>query len=185
VGRSGSTNAYVRLVEPAISDLEGLLRADPQIVRQVLKKMLLLERDPQAGEPLLGELVGCRKLVVGDRHWRIVWRVTTDDAGGLVVDIAEVWAAGARADAEVYAEMASRVARLPPSPPVTSLAEVVALLGRSIEGIAAAAEPIRELVPPWLADRLRHQVGLSPEHIAGLEPEAAMVIWEQHITQPR
>lgn len=60
--------------------------------------MLLLERSTEAGEPLLGTLLGCRKLVVGDRDYRIVWRETVDDAHQPVLDIAEVWAAGVRAD---------------------------------------------------------------------------------------
>ncbi len=49
--------AYVRLIEPAVHDLERLLRIDTQVVRWALKKMLLLERDPLAGRPLLGELI--------------------------------------------------------------------------------------------------------------------------------
>ena len=52
--------AYVRLTEPAIDDLRRLQRADPQVVRWALKKMLLLERNPNAGAPLLGALVGYR-----------------------------------------------------------------------------------------------------------------------------
>lgn len=62
----------VRLTEDAVSDLHRLHKKDPQIVRSVFKKMLLLEKSPEAGEPLLGALVGFRKLVVGDRDWRIV-----------------------------------------------------------------------------------------------------------------
>ena len=58
--------------------------------------MLLLERDPLAGEPLLGTLVGYRKLVVGNRDWRIVWRASTDQRGTLTIEIAEVWAVVAR-----------------------------------------------------------------------------------------
>ncbi len=78
-----------------VDDLARLVHLDPQIARQALKKMILLERDPEAGEPLLGALVGVGKLTVGDRHRRIVWRVTTDDTGRDLVEIAEVWAAGA------------------------------------------------------------------------------------------
>jgi mRNA interferase RelE/StbE len=144
--------------------------------------MLLLERDPHAGEAPLGALIGWRKLVVGNRHWRIVWRVTTDQAAGAMVDIAEVWAAGARADGEVYAEVTARVSRLPRSPATAALAEVVVMLGKASAGISAHQEPIGEPVPPWLAERLRRQVGLSAEEIAELAPEEAMEIWEAHIT---
>ena len=62
--------AYVRLTEPALNDLQGLARAAPLALKWPLKKMLLLERDPNAGDPLLGGLIGWRKLVVGDRDWR-------------------------------------------------------------------------------------------------------------------
>ena len=85
--------AVVRLTEDAIADLHRLHRKDPQIVRWAFKKMLLLERSVDAGEPLLGDLIGFRKLVVGDRDWRIVWRTTTDTVGATVIDVAEVWAA--------------------------------------------------------------------------------------------
>ena len=72
----------VRLSEDAIADLHRLGKKDPHIVRTVFKKMLLLERSTNAGEPLLGALLGFRKLIVGDRDWRIVWRVTADTSWG-------------------------------------------------------------------------------------------------------
>jgi len=177
--------AYVRLTAPAVDDLRALTRSDPQIVRRALKKMLLLERDPHAGRPLLGSLVGWRKLTVGDRDWRIVWRVTTDEEGVTVVEIAEVWAVGARADAEVYAEMERRVAAVAETPTTTALNEVIALLGRAARGAVAAVEPAAESVPEWLARRLRDQAGMSDAAIAALTPEKAMEAWEAHITRER
>ncbi len=60
MGDTGRTRAYVRLIDPAVEDLARLVRLDPQVLRQVLKKLLLLERNPEAGEPLLGALVGFR-----------------------------------------------------------------------------------------------------------------------------
>ena len=65
----------VRLTGDAVEDLETLFKADPQIVRWALKKMIQIERDPNAGAPLLGGLIGYRKIAVGDRDWRVVWRV--------------------------------------------------------------------------------------------------------------
>ncbi|MCW2132330.1 type II toxin-antitoxin system RelE family toxin [Arthrobacter sp. VKM Ac-2550] len=70
-----ASTAVVRLTDDAIADLRRLQKKDPQIVRWAFKKMLLLERPAHAGEPLLGSLIGFRKLAVGDRDWRIVWRV--------------------------------------------------------------------------------------------------------------
>lgn len=172
----------VRLIAPAVDDLARLARRDPQVLRQVLKKLLLLERDPHAGAPLLGALVGFRKLVVGDRHWRIVWRVGDDERGRTVVEVAEVWAVGARADAEVYAEMAGRVAALPDEPSSRALAEVVELLGRAAGEIRPTAEPVVEPVPSWLVDRLVHTAGRDRAEVESMAPEEAMAAWEAHIT---
>lgn len=177
--------AYVRLIEPAVDDLRALMRADPQTLRKVLKKMLLLERHPEAGVPLLGSLIGWRKLVVGDRHWRIVWRVTSDASGTTTIDVAEVWAAGARAHDEVYEEMEARIASLPGSPVSVSLAEVLGLLGEASGRVTPATEPTDDPVPGWLAGRLRHQAGMSASEIESLSPEQAMVVWEAFITRPR
>ena len=127
---SREQRAYVRLTSPAVADLHALLRKDPQIVRWALKKMLLLERDPHAGEPLLGHLVGWRKLTVGDRNWRVIWRVSTDKTGAVTVTISEVWAVGARSDAAVYAEMTERIADLGPNPTTQALSSVIDMLGR-------------------------------------------------------
>jgi hypothetical protein len=80
----------------------------PQVVHWALKKMIQIERDPNAGDPLLGGLIGYRKTTVGDRDWRVVWRVVQDDAGDFRVEVAEVWAVGYRKDSEVYAEIEQR-----------------------------------------------------------------------------
>lgn len=172
----------VRLTDAAFDDLRALLRLDPQIVRWALKKMLLLERDPEAGEILHGELVGFRKLVVGNRDWRVVWRVTHDNTGAAIVDIAEVWAVGARSDAAVYAEMQERVARLAQDQPATlALTEVIERLGRVSAGIRSAAEPAAAAtaatLPDWLIERLQHQVGMAPRQIATLTLEQAVDAW--------
>lgn len=178
--------AYVRLTAPAVEDMERLLRSDPQIVRMVLKKMLLLERNPQAGRPLSGSLRTWRKLTVRDRDWRIIWRVTNDDPGTTVIDIAEVWAAGARADLEVYDEMKKRIAALEDHPATTALSEVVQLLGTATGTVSAAPEPVAPPpVPHWLASRLAEQAGMSEEEIAALTPEQAMDRWEAFITRER
>ena len=170
------------MARPKFDDLERLLGVDPQIVRWALKKMLLLERDPDAGRALLGDLIGWRKLVGGDRDWRIVWQVTTDEVGNQVIDIAEVWAVGARADAEVYAEMNHRIAVLGSSPTTQALSEVIERLGRASGNVMAAVQPVRDPVPPWLVDRLVHQGGMTPEPVAELTGVQAMQAWEAFIT---
>lgn len=181
-----ATRVVVRLTEDAIADLSRLNRRHHEAVRWCLKKMLLLERDPEAGEPLMGGLIGFRKLTVGDRHWRVVWRVAHDAAGATVVDVAEVWAAGARAEAEVYEEMQNRVARLGTGPKVRALEQVLTTLGKASAGLRAASEPgeEREPVPPWLADALVGK-GVPRHEIALLSPEEAFARWNTIISEPR
>jgi mRNA interferase RelE/StbE len=173
--------AYVRFMDDAVEDLRALHRKDPQIVRAVLKKCLLLERNPEAGEALLGDLIGFRKLVVGDRDWRIVWRVTTSAEGDTVLDIAEVWAAGARADGEVYDEISSRLAEIGDAGLRHALQEVVNVLAPA-SGIEAAVEPATDPVPEWLRDRLVHTAGLDLHDVTMLTGEQAMRRWEKFIT---
>ena len=174
----------VRLTDPAVEDLERLNRASPQILRWALKKMLLLERDPEAGEPLLGDLIGWRKLTVSDRDWRIVWRCTHDTGGAVIVDVAEVWAAGARSDAEVYAEMSARAASLPDSPQTTALADAIRKF--AVARLAARDEPgANKQLPMWLSSSLEHKVGLSAEAVAHLSFEEAIETWNAWLATPR
>lgn len=123
-----ATKIEVRFTDAAIDDLTDLSKKNTPAVRWALKKCLVLEQVPEAGEPLGGSLTGFRKITVSNRDWRIVWRVTYDDSGTPIVDVAEVWAVGARSDSEVYREMRGRVASLPPNHQTKTLAEVIALL---------------------------------------------------------
>lgn len=180
---AGEQRAYVRLTGPAVNDLHALVKKDPQIVRWALKKMLLLERDPHAGEPLLGQLVGWRKLTVGDRDWRVIWRVSSDEAGTITVTISEVWAVGARSDAEVYAEMTERVASLGSTPATQALSSVIDMLGRHAQrpDIQATAEPTHDPIPDWLQERLVRTAGISVADVQTMSGAEAMSRWEQFL----
>lgn len=174
-------NAYVRLTDDAIADLQRLARKDPQIVRWCVKKMLLLERSPLAGEPLLGELIGFRKLVVGDRSWRIVWRVLSDEVGAVVVDVAEVWAAGAREAAEVYEEVGRRMRALSGEGTPKPLADVIPALGRMFDDLGAAVEPVvTPRAPDWLVERVVKTVGTELAEAEAMTPDEAMSVLEDH-----
>jgi mRNA interferase RelE/StbE len=177
--------AFIRLTDPAIDDLNELHRLDPSILRKVLTKMLILERNTEAGEPLLGDLMGWRKLTVGDRNWRIIWRTTQDESGGEMIEIAQIWAVGARSDSKIYNEMKNRIESLPASPATKSLSDVLGLLGEKAGEVVAAAEPMDEPAPQWLLARLEHSVGLRPEEIRGLSAAQAMDLWEEYLTKPR
>jgi len=174
--------AEVWLTDPAVDDLQ---RLDGAALVWALKKMLLLERNPQAGEPLLRELIGYRKLVVGNRDWRLIWRTTRDarDRGTLLVEIAEVWAVGARSDAAVYDEMAQRVAKLQDTAVRRSLAEVVDQLGKRAKGLEPKPVAVAPSRPePWLVDRLVYTAGLDRYTVEAMTSEAAVDAWTAYLT---
>ena len=159
-------------------------KGDPQVVRWALKKMIHLEQNPEAGAGLLGGLVGWRKLTVGDRDWRLVWRVTHDESGTVVVDVAEIWAFGARSDAEVYAEMGGRIAAAPETPVTKALADVLATLGR----LGADLDPTPEPSPPeppqkWLREALLYVVRLPADEVDAMNRETAERVWLNYTTR--
>ena len=163
------------------SAIDDLRRVGPDAVPKVLKKVLLLLDDPKAGYPLGGELTGFRKLVVGRNTWRVVYRI--DDEG--CVEICEIWAVGARADAEVYAEAAARVRSAADGrPELHKLIDVVERLGRVAGHLTLPAVPVREPVPEWLAERLIRTVGMKPEDVVALTLEEAVDKWGEYISQP-
>ncbi|GMA90275.1 type II toxin-antitoxin system RelE family toxin [Homoserinibacter gongjuensis] len=101
-------SALVRLLPEAADDVRALDGSARVLVLKGLKK---LEESPELrGAPLgskanaQSDLTGFRKLVVGDRAYRIVFQVLPD--GSVVV----VWVVGARADDEVYRLARERIA---------------------------------------------------------------------------
>jgi mRNA interferase RelE/StbE len=100
--------ARVRLLPEAADDVRAL---DGSARALVLKGMKKLEESPELRGAPLGskanrqpDLTGFRKLVVGDRSYRIIYQVHVD--GTVVI----VWVVGARADDEVYRLARERVA---------------------------------------------------------------------------
>ncbi len=177
--------AYIRLTDAAIEDLKAILKLDRSVLEMVLTKMLILEINSMAGEPLLGELVNWRKLTVGDRHWRIIWIPKEDALGEQIVEISQVWAIGARSDAEIYEEMKQRIDSAPPSPRTTALSEVLELFSGKVGDVAATPEPDDEPAPAWLLDRLEYTVGLPRDQIRGLSVEQAMELWDDYKRKPK
>ncbi len=165
--------------------MDALQRKDPQIVRAVLSKISLLERDPYAGRPLVGDLIGWRKLVVGNRQWRIVWRVVTEADGTTVVEVSEIWAVGAREDAAVYAEVRRRIDRLPESPVARGLTELLARFGDSSPDATEEAPSAPEPVPDWLTERLITKAGLPPADVGAMTLDEAIAAWETWMSRPQ
>lgn len=171
--------AEITFTDAAIDDLRKI---GPSVVPKVLKKVLLLLDSPTAGYPLGGELTGFRKLVVGRNTWRIVYRLVDDKT----IEICEIWAVGARADSEVYAEATARVREAAGRrTEARVLADVIERLGTLAGDVVVPASPARDPVPDWLANRLIHTVGMSPQDVAALGLEEAVDRWGNFMSKPQ
>jgi mRNA interferase RelE/StbE len=169
------------MVEVYFNDdaLDDLRRIGPSAVPRILKKLLILETNIEAGYPLGGELTGFRKLVVGNNTWRIVYRIRDGKA-----EICEVWAIGERADSEVYDVAVARVrAAATNKPHLLPLLEVMERLGKLAAGVEVLAPPTPQPVPDWLAERLIYTVGLSRELVAAMDLQQAVDAWGNYISK--
>jgi mRNA interferase RelE/StbE len=161
--------------------LDDLRRIGPSAIPTVLKKVLLLATEPEAGYPLGGDLTGYRKLVAGRNTWRIVYRITDDKT----VEICEVWAIGPRADEQVYAEASARVrSALTDRPAFIGLAQVIERIGRLAGQIVVPQPATPDPVPAWLADRLVHTVGLTRQEVAAMDLREAVDRWTVFVSRP-
>ena len=94
----------VELFDLAILDVEGFDNSSKQLILLGLRK---LENEPQKrGDMLSGNLHPLRRLVVGKKQIRILFRVYEDR------NLCRVVAVGARRDDEVYKIAAERLAKL-------------------------------------------------------------------------
>lgn len=179
-----AAGTVVRLTSDALADLDRLLRrGDPQVVRWAFIKTIHLEQNPEAGDALLGGLMGWRKITVGDRDWRLVGRVTHDEAGTVIVNVAEIWAFGTRSDAAVYEEMQDRIATAPQTPRTKALADVLATLGKLTEDLKAAPGPATPgPLPKWLRESLLCVVRLPAAQVDGLTRHEADQLWLDYTT---
>lgn len=117
--------AKVQLTTDAKEDLRRLDGAARVIVAKGLKK---LETDPELRGAPLGargdsNLTGYRKLVVGHKEYRIVYRVHADGRVCIVHVI------GKRSDAEVYKIASDRLSLIANQPLATEIAAILARLG--------------------------------------------------------
>jgi len=66
-----------------------------------------------------------------------------------------------------------------------ALADVIERLGRLAGDVLAPAAAAPEPVPDWLAGRLIHTVGMTPQEVAALSLEEAVDRWGSFISKPR
>jgi mRNA interferase RelE/StbE len=120
----------VELIDDAVADLAK--HAESGKLESFFRKLLEIEaKGSKAGEPLGRDLVGWRKLTVGTRDWRIVFRVDRAET------VATICVVGDRDDGACYEEARRRADRVANSD-ATSLAEsMMELLGSRRERKAA------------------------------------------------
>ncbi|MGH2531686.1 MAG: type II toxin-antitoxin system RelE family toxin [Thermomicrobiales bacterium] len=95
----------VEFIQEAVADL--VRYAETGNLPLFLKKLLRLEEiGKDAGMPLGRGLAGWRKIVVGDRNWRIIFTVNHDET------VATVSVIGDREDAGCYQEAHRRIQAL-------------------------------------------------------------------------
>jgi mRNA interferase RelE/StbE len=170
----------LRFTEGAIDDLVALQKKNRPALQWAVKKFVLIERNPEAGAPLGGGLHGFRKLTVGNRDWRIIWRVSYEQNGDAIVDVGEIWAVGARKDAEVYAEMNRRVAASPRGPNTRALHEVLTFLDGALNkkrAPKARVSPDSTPAPQWLVEDLVALAGYDLADAATLTESQALAAW--------
>ena len=114
----------VELIDEAVEDL--VRYAEAGNLPLFLKKLIRLEEvGKDAGLPLRGDLAGWRKIIVGDRDWRIIFTTDPQDT------VATVWVIGDRNDARCYEDALRRVQALGKGQPqAASLAAVMLQLIR-------------------------------------------------------
>ena len=176
-----ATHTELRFTDDAIDDLVQLQKKNRPALEWAMKKFVVIERSPEAGEPLGGVLSGFRKLTIGDRDWRVVWRVTSDNSGTTVVDIGEIWAVGARKDSEVYAGMRARLAALPSNHQTKTIQQVLDLLESKTKRKKPAAriteDPESVAAPSWLVDDLVNFAGYQEDVARHLTEAQALKAW--------
>jgi len=178
-----ATRTELRFTDDAIDDLIQLQKKNRPALEWAMKKFLVIERNPEAGEPLGAPLAGFRKLTISDRDWRVVWRITSDDSGTTVVDIGEIWAVGARKDSEVYQGMRARLNALPQDSQTKTLAEVLELLEAKSKHKKRSPGPTDEVedvaAEPWQVADLVNHAGYPEELARQLTRDEARREWEE------
>jgi mRNA interferase RelE/StbE len=113
----------IELIDEAVEDLVRYARTGN--LPLFLKKLIRLEEvGKDAGLPLGRGLTNWRKIVVGDRNWRIIFTTDPEET------VATVWVIGDRDDAQCYEDAQRRLAALGKTQPhAASLAAVMFQLG--------------------------------------------------------
>lgn len=112
----------VELIDDAIADLAK--HAESGKLKSFFSKLLEIEpKGSEAGEPLGRDLVGWRKITVGNRDWRIVFRVDQGE------EVATICVIGDREDGACYEEAKRRAERAQHGDAASLAESMLALFG--------------------------------------------------------
>lgn len=112
----------VELIDEAVVDLAGL--AESGKLKQFFKKLVEIETyGSEAGEPLGRQLAGFRKVTVGNRNWRIVFRVDPEET------VATICVIGDREDSACYEEAQRRAEQVKDSDAISLAESMINVLG--------------------------------------------------------
>lgn len=120
----------VDLIDDAIADLAK--HAETGKLKSFFAKLLEIEeKGSRAGEPLGRDLAGWRKITVGNRNWRIVFRVDKDET------VATICVIGDREDGVCYEEAKLRADKAPHNDAASLAESMMTLFGSRKERKAA------------------------------------------------
>lgn len=160
----------LRLIDYAVEDFRRYATKNKALRQSIFKKLLYIETQPVlAGLPLTGPLNGMRKIVVGDRIWRIVWRVLTSRTP-------LVWGIGKRDHADIYREVERRIKLLGEDPHTVTIAEMLSSLQERVKPVVE-----REDIPREVLEALYHEMELSIQTIETLSAHEAISLYERYL----
>ena len=179
----------LRFTDDAVDDLVQLQKKNRPALEWAMKKFVVIERNPDAGEPLGGALVGYRKLTISNRDWRVVWRTTSEESGTIIIDVGEIWAVGARKESEVYKGMRDRLGALPPDEQTKTLEHALNLLEAKKRRKKSSPRQIEHSQPQdaeqWQVDDLVNVAGYPEDVVKQLSKDQATRAWESFRSNER
>lgn len=120
----------VELLDDAVADLAK--HAESGKLKLFFRKLVEIEqKGSEAGEPLGRDLVGWRKITVGNRNWRIVFRVDKAE------EVATVCVIGDREDGACYEEARHRADKAQDNDAASLAESMMTLFGSRKERKAA------------------------------------------------
>lgn len=160
----------IRLIEYAADDFRKYASKNKALRQAFFKKLLFIEAAPQlAGRPLTGPLSEMRKIKVGDRIWRIVWKALSKERS-------QVWGIGKRDHSDIYREVERRIKILGNHPETVSIAKMLSQLQQRLAPVLQ-----RDDIPQHILEALYSEMKLSIETIETLSAEEAHSLYERYV----